>query len=209
MPELPSNTTALVFMAHPDDAEFLCAGTLIRLTEAGWSIHSATATAGDCGTVTESTWRISATWTEEAAKAALIIGATYHCLDERDGLVVYDKAVERAREAVTQLLDTADKVGVDLCVENVWNGLFYSPLELIDFVDSFQSDRLGIYFDVGNVWGYHQGPVHWIQLLGKRVGNNSGITQIGYARTLVAEMMPWDSMQLARTSAAMDQIMAI
>ena len=28
---------------------------------------------------------------QEASKAAAMIGATYHCLDERDGLVVYDK----------------------------------------------------------------------------------------------------------------------
>ena len=44
---------ALSFLAHPDDAEFLCAGTLIRLAEAGWEVHIATATPGDCGTMTD------------------------------------------------------------------------------------------------------------------------------------------------------------
>ena len=44
--------TALTFLAHPDDAEILCAGTLIRLADAGWEIHVATATPGDCGTMT-------------------------------------------------------------------------------------------------------------------------------------------------------------
>ena len=82
---------ALSFLAHPDDAEILCAGTLIRLADAGWQIHIATATPGDCGTMTESRWDISATRTNEAKRAAAMIGATYHCLDERDGLVVYDK----------------------------------------------------------------------------------------------------------------------
>lgn len=81
----------------------------------------------------------------------------------------YDLAMERAREACKRLLDTAEKVGVDLCIENVWNGLLYSPLEFCDFVDSFKSDRLGVYFDVGNVLGYHQHPPHWIELLGKRI----------------------------------------
>ncbi len=53
------NKTVLAFMAHPDDAEFLCAGTLMRLTELGWRVHIATAAPGDCGTATENRWDIS------------------------------------------------------------------------------------------------------------------------------------------------------
>jgi LmbE family N-acetylglucosaminyl deacetylase len=82
---------ALTFLAHPDDAEILCAGTLVRLAEAGWQVHIATATPGDCGTMTETRWDIGARRTNEATRAAALIGAMYHCLDERDGFVVYDK----------------------------------------------------------------------------------------------------------------------
>jgi LmbE family N-acetylglucosaminyl deacetylase len=89
--KLPESRIALALMAHPDDAEFLCAGTLIRLAEAGWEIHIATAAPGDCGTTTETRWAISARRTKEATQAASLIGAQYHCLDERDGFVVYDK----------------------------------------------------------------------------------------------------------------------
>ena len=40
----------LSVLAHPDDAEFLCAGTLIRLArEHGWQVHIASMTPGDCG----------------------------------------------------------------------------------------------------------------------------------------------------------------
>ena len=40
----------LSVLAHPDDAEFLCAGTLIRLArEHGWRVHVASMTPGDCG----------------------------------------------------------------------------------------------------------------------------------------------------------------
>ncbi len=81
----------LAFMAHPDDAEWFCAGTLIRLHDAGWEIHIATAAPGDCGTTTEDRWSISARRTLEARTSAAMIGAEYHCLDERDGVVVYDK----------------------------------------------------------------------------------------------------------------------
>jgi LmbE family N-acetylglucosaminyl deacetylase len=82
---------ALSLLAHPDDAEILCAGTLIRLRDAGWEVHIATATPGDCGTMDRSRWEISSIRTAEGAAAAKLIGATYHCLDEKDGLVVYDK----------------------------------------------------------------------------------------------------------------------
>ncbi len=91
----PENRIALAFLAHPDDAEFLCAGTLIRLAEIGWQIHIATATPGDCGTMTETPWDISATRTGEARRSAELISATYHCLNERDGFVVYDKPALR------------------------------------------------------------------------------------------------------------------
>jgi LmbE family N-acetylglucosaminyl deacetylase len=91
----PSRRVALSFLAHPDDAEILCAGTLIRLADAGWDVHIATATPGDCGTMDRNRWDISSVRTQEAAAAARLIGATYHCIDERDGLVVYDKPAIR------------------------------------------------------------------------------------------------------------------
>lgn len=86
---------ALTFLAHPDDAEILCGGTLARLAEAGWEIHIATATAGDCGTISHDRWEISAIRTAEARAAAKMIGATYHCLNEHDLMVVYDKSTLR------------------------------------------------------------------------------------------------------------------
>ncbi|MHB8899554.1 MAG: PIG-L family deacetylase, partial [Thermoguttaceae bacterium] len=51
--------TALAFLAHPDDAEFLCAGTLMRLASLGWEVHIATVANGDCGSMTETPWVIA------------------------------------------------------------------------------------------------------------------------------------------------------
>jgi LmbE family N-acetylglucosaminyl deacetylase len=83
---------ALAILAHPDDAEFLCAGTLIRLRrEHGWSIHIATMTAGDCGSAEHSAEEISRIRRGEGSAAARLIGGTYHCLDERDLLVTYNQ----------------------------------------------------------------------------------------------------------------------
>ena len=89
---MTENKTALALVAHPDDAEFLCAGTLIRLADQGWDIHIATATPGDFGTMTETRWDIASTRTREAQAAAELIGGTYHCLGECDVFVTYDKA---------------------------------------------------------------------------------------------------------------------
>ncbi len=89
---------ALAFLAHPDDAEILCGGTLALLAKLGWVVHIATATPGDCGTMTHNRWDISAIRTTEARRAAEMIGATYHCLDEPDGLVVYSR--ETAQKAI-------------------------------------------------------------------------------------------------------------
>jgi LmbE family N-acetylglucosaminyl deacetylase len=90
-----SRKVALSFLAHPDDAEILCAGTLIRLKQSGYEVHLCTMTPGDCGTVDRTRWDISAIRTNEGKAAAALIGATFHCLDERDGFVVYDKPTIR------------------------------------------------------------------------------------------------------------------
>lgn len=84
-------------------------------------------------------------------------------------IVRNDVALKRAKVAVARLLETAEECAVDLCLENVWNGMFTSPQELAAFVDSFGSNRLGVYFDVGNVLRYHQHPPHWIEMLSHRI----------------------------------------
>ena len=106
-----SNKTALAFMAHPDDAEILCAGTLIRLADAGWEVHIATATAGDCGSMTQAAEKIAEVRRAEASVAAWRIGGTYHCLEELDGMVVYDrptlrKVIDLFRRAAPALVFT-------------------------------------------------------------------------------------------------------
>ena len=88
---MPSRRVVVAFMAHPDDVEISCAGTLIRLKELGWKIHIATVTAGDCGTMTLSADEIAAARVKEACAAASVIGAEYHCLGEPDGRVIYNR----------------------------------------------------------------------------------------------------------------------
>src|SRR5262249_33557480 len=93
---------ALAVLAHPDDAEFLCAGALVRLVrEHGWQAHIATMTPGDCGSAERPPVEISQIRRAEGTQATALIGATYHCLEERDLSVFYN---ETTLEKVTRLL---------------------------------------------------------------------------------------------------------
>jgi N-acetylglucosamine malate deacetylase 1 len=93
---------ALSVLAHPDDAEFLCAGSLIRLArEHGWEIHIASMTAGDCGSAELPAEEIGRVRRAEGARAAARVGGRYHCLEERDLLVFYN---ESTLAKVTRLL---------------------------------------------------------------------------------------------------------
>lgn len=42
--------TGMVIVAHPDDAEFMCAGTVARWCAQGWTVYYVLATSGDKGT---------------------------------------------------------------------------------------------------------------------------------------------------------------
>ncbi len=48
------NKRAFALAAHPDDIEFLMAGTLILLRRAGYQIHTMTIANGSCGTAHQS-----------------------------------------------------------------------------------------------------------------------------------------------------------
>jgi LmbE family N-acetylglucosaminyl deacetylase len=92
----------LSVLAHPDDAEFLCAGTLSRLRrEHGFDVHIASMTAGDCGSVELPPLEISRMRRNEGAAAAALIDANYHCMEEHDLLIVYG---EHTLEKVTRLM---------------------------------------------------------------------------------------------------------
>lgn len=152
-----------------------------------------------------------------------------------DGEVVpYDVCAERARESLRRIVPTAEEVGVSICIENVWNKFLLSPLEMRDFVDSLDSDAVGVYFDVGNVLltGF---PDQWIRILGKRikrihikdfkksVGTAAGfvdllegdvdfdavkgaLAEIGYDGYATAELIPYEKGRPEKTADAMRKI---
>ncbi len=50
LPPIEGPSTAMVIMAHPDDAEFLCSGTVAKWCAEGWDVYYVVVTGGDKGT---------------------------------------------------------------------------------------------------------------------------------------------------------------
>ena len=86
------NQNVLAVVAHPDDAEFICAGTLTLLHQKGWHVSIATMTAGDGGSKELGAEEISAIRREEARKATDILNGDYYCLESKDMFILYDQA---------------------------------------------------------------------------------------------------------------------
>jgi len=152
-----------------------------------------------------------------------------------DGEVIpYEVCYQRARAAIRQLLPVAERTGVVLCLENVWNKFLLSPLEMREFIDGFKSRYVKAYFDVGNVLltGY---PDQWLNILGrrvkrvhikdfqKRVGTVDGfcdllkgdvdfkavkkaLAGIRYNGYVTAEILPYVPGRLRKTATAMKKI---
>lgn len=102
------NKTVLGIFAHPDDAEFVCTGTLSLLKNAGWAVHIATMAPGDKGTNELTREEISKIRKSEATESAKLLDATYHCLEFEDLYIMYD------RESINKTTSLIRKVGASI-----------------------------------------------------------------------------------------------
>jgi hexulose-6-phosphate isomerase len=82
--------------------------------------------------------------------------------------VSYDECWNRSSEEIGKALPIAEKLKVKIAVENVWNNFLLSPMEAVRYIDQFQSQWVGAYFDCGNILAYGW-PEQWIRILGKRI----------------------------------------
>jgi len=85
-----------------------------------------------------------------------------------DAETPYDRAYDRSIQEIKKALPRAEAMGVRIGIENVWNNFLLSPREFAAYVDAFDSEWLGAYFDVGNV-AKHGWPEQWIRILGDRI----------------------------------------
>jgi len=82
--------------------------------------------------------------------------------------ITYDTAYKRSQEEISKMVPLAEELNVTIAIENVWNRFLLSPMEAARYVDEFNSDYVGWYFDIGNILNYGW-PEHWIRILGERI----------------------------------------
>lgn len=112
-------------------------------------------------------------------------------------IIDYDVAWERSQKALKELAPYAEKAGVYIGLENMWNKFLLSPIETRTFIDEVGSPWVQVFLDVGNMmlYGY---PQHWIKILGKRIKKvhfkdfRRGSAHLGGFVDLLSGDVDWD-----------------
>ena len=81
----------------------------------------------------------------------------------RDGMTLS----ESRRNSINNLkaaIPLIEKYGVKVGLENVWNGFFLSPYDMLSFIDELGSDMFGAYYDLGNMVAFSD-TVNWTDVV--------------------------------------------
>lgn len=102
------------------------------------------------------------------AESVLIIPGFVERPWEESPIVPYDVVWENSIASLKEIIPVAESNNVNIALENVWNNFHLSPMDMKFYLENFDSQKIGVYFDVGNVMrtGY---PEHWIRILGKNI----------------------------------------
>ena len=103
------------------------------------------------------------------ADTILVIPGSVHAeFADPNKTVPYKATYERSLAALTELKEYAEKTGVSIALENVWNQFLLSPMEMRGFIEKIGSDFVGSYLDIGNAVanGY---PEDWIKILAEKI----------------------------------------
>ena len=95
----------LAIAAHPDDIEFMMAGTLILLGDSGWDVHCLNVSSGNLGNLTLSPAETARVRRAEAQNAARSINATWHPSIANDLQIFYDDRTLRRLAAIVREVD--------------------------------------------------------------------------------------------------------
>ncbi len=103
------------------------------------------------------------------AESVLVVpGASRVPWDPSIPVTPYETAWKQSVRSLQELEPVAAKLGVNIALENVWGRFLLSPMEWKFFLDQFPSDRIGMYFDVGNSCLYVRSQ-DYIEIVGKRI----------------------------------------
>ncbi|MFO0800798.1 MAG: sugar phosphate isomerase/epimerase family protein [Gemmataceae bacterium] len=200
------------------------------------------------GVVDSVHWRDTLSHPDEAVRArgltalsgaledARKVGATTVLLVP--GVVNKDVTVEqcwdRSTAEVRKALPLAEKLGVKIAIEVVWNNFITTPDQLIRYVDQFRSESVAAYFDCSNMIKYGVAPAEWIRRLGRRmvkfdfkgysnakqwvpIGEGDedwpeilkALAEVGYDGWATAEVGGGGEEVLRRISAQMDRVLGL
>jgi L-ribulose-5-phosphate 3-epimerase len=146
----------------------------------------------------------------------------------------YLDAWKRSQTHIRTLIPIAEKLKVQIAIEEVWNKFLLSPLEMAKYLDEFQSPWVKSWFDVGNVMLYGF-PQDWIHTLNTRIVKvhlkdfkrkedgyswvnlgdgdvdwravRNAFSDTGYAGSAIVEMEPGDEAYLRDLSRRVDRLL--
>src|SRR5690349_12971913 len=104
IPTMPEGDSILVVMAHPDDAEFGCGGTIAKWAAAGKTVNYVLCTSGDKGSSDPdvSPYRLAQTRRTEQMNAARALGAhEVTFLEHEDGTL--QNTIDLRRDIVREI----------------------------------------------------------------------------------------------------------
>jgi len=106
---------------------------------------------------------------EQSLRDAAVLGSSSVMLPSflPEG-VTPEAARDTTAEELRRVLPLAEELGVCIAIENCWNGFLDSAEALAEFVDSFESPLVVVFFDVGDVAPLGE-PQDWIHVLGSHI----------------------------------------
>lgn len=99
------NNNILAIGAHPDDVEFMCAGTLKLLKDRDYDIHISVVSNGDLGSSTKKQQEIIKIRRQEALNAAALLEAKFYPLEELDFQIEFN---DKTKRKVTEIIRNVD-----------------------------------------------------------------------------------------------------
>lgn len=106
--------------------------------------------------------------------------------------VPYEQAYLNSQNSIRELIPYAEKTGMQIALENVWNNFILSPIEAKRFADEINHPLVGWYFDIGNILRYGW-PEHWIKTLNSRIMK---LHAKEYSRELMNTKGLWDGFKV-------------
>jgi len=98
----------------------------------------------------------------------VVPGTTCVPWDPSRPVVSYKTAWENSVKSINALIPHAERLGINLALENIWGRFLLSPMEWKFFLDQFQSERVGMYLDIGNCAIFGRAE-DYIEILGDKI----------------------------------------